>query len=127
MRMCQKRKTMCLCRYKRRQWSRPSRFWAHCQLEKRADELRDILLPWRAGASVRGRQRVHCRKVAAQFGIPQPGNTKDVRPRILHDIAEAFKARVSALRLWCPGTGKRRPQAVEVLYIEQDGSSADSE
>ena len=33
MRMCQKRKTMCLCRYKRRQWSRPSRFWTHCQLE----------------------------------------------------------------------------------------------
>ena len=72
---------------------------------KRADEFRDLLLKWRAGASVQGEQRAYLRKVAAQFGIPLPGNTTHVLPLILHEIAEAFKARASALRRWRPGTG----------------------
>ena len=37
---------------------------------KRADELRDLLLQWRAGAPVEGDKRTYFRQVAAHSGIP---------------------------------------------------------
>ena len=72
---------------------------------ERVDELRHLLLQWRAGASVQGNTRDYFRKVAAQFRIPLPGNTCRETPRILRAIAEVFKARVSAARIWGPGAG----------------------
>ena len=45
-----------------------------------ADELRDLLLQWRAGASVQGNKRSYFRKVATQVGISLPGNETYVPP-----------------------------------------------
>ena len=72
---------------------------------ERVDELRALLSQWRGGATVRGKKRTYIRKVAAQFGIPLPGNTHTVSQQMLRAISEAFTARVSALRFWRPGTG----------------------
>ena len=60
------------------------------------DELRELLLQWRAGASVQGKKREYFRKLATQFGIPLPW--KFATSRVLGAIAEAFNARVLALR-----------------------------
>ena len=61
------------------------------------DELRDLLLQWRAGAAVEGDRRDYFRNVAGKFRGQLPRNIRDASLRILlGEIAAAFTARVSA-------------------------------
>ena len=69
------------------------------------DELRDLLLQWRAGATVQGRRRDYFRKVAVKFRGQLPRNSRNCSlGKFLDEIAAAFIARVSALCLWHRGT-----------------------
>ena len=72
---------------------------------QRVNQLRDLLLQWRAAADpVQGRKRPYLRQLAAQFGIPLSRNIRE-HQSILRAIGENFIARVSALRVLRPGTG----------------------
>jgi len=81
------------------------------------DNLRALLRQWRAVGAVRGAhpQRGHLRQVASKFGIPLARKQDADAKKASSVIAEAFKTRVSLLRVW-------RPMALSAVALRDSGA-----